>query len=129
MAKLFGVIFDQNIGAVPLFAVFVVDHRVVERIDVTARLPHGGVHKNGRIQAHHIALKLYHCLPPILAKVVFEEHAILAVVVHGAQPVVELARLKNKTVLFGVGNDALKGLFGARGRHGGTRIKVWASCS
>ena len=72
----------QDIGAVTLFAVLVVDHRIVEGVYVARSLPGGGVHKDGRINADNVVLHAGHTFPPEALEVVFQLYPIGSVVVH-----------------------------------------------
>ena len=96
------VILDQHIGAVSFFAFLVVNQRVVERIHMSRCLPDGGVHKDGRVDAHHVLVQQHHAVPPIFLDVVFELHTHLTVVIHSAQPVIDLARLKHVSIFLAV---------------------------
>ncbi len=80
----------QHVGAVALLAVAVVYKRIVERVHVARCLPDGGVHEDGRVDAHDVVVKHGHCLPPVTLDVVLEFHTVLAVVVHSRQTVVYL---------------------------------------
>ena len=62
---------NQYVGAVALLAVEVVDERVVEARHVAASLPSARLLKDGRIDAHHVAVQLGHGLPPQALEVVF----------------------------------------------------------
>ena len=118
LANFLRIFLDQNVSAVAFFAVFVVDQRVVEGINVPTGAPHRGVHKNCGIQSDDVVLHLHHGLPPVGSQVVFEHYSVLTVVIDGAESAIEFARLKNKTVLFGVGNYSFECFFGAQDRHG-----------
>ena len=63
-------ILNQNVGAVAFFAIAVVNERVVESIHMTAGFPHGGVHEDGGVDAHNVAVQQHHALPPILLDVI-----------------------------------------------------------
>ena len=64
-------IFYQHIGSITLFAVAVVDKRVVECVDVPRSLPRGRMHKYGSVYAYHIIVEAGHSLPPIGFYIVF----------------------------------------------------------
>ncbi len=59
-------------------------------VDGFAGFPGERVHKNGRVDAHHVLVKLGHSPPPELLEVVFQFHAVGAVVVHGLQAIAAL---------------------------------------
>ena len=99
------VLFDENVCAVALFAVFVVDERIVEGVDVTGGFPCRGVHEDGSINADDVLVHAHHCSPPILLDVVLQLTAQLAVIVGGAQAVVNLTAGKDKPVLLRVADD------------------------
>ncbi len=69
--QLGGMFLYQDISTVALFAVLVVDHRIVERIHVTGSFPGGRMHKNRRIDPDNIAGYAGHGLPPEALEVVF----------------------------------------------------------
>ncbi len=83
---------------VALLAVLVIYHGVAEVVYVAAGLPYRGVHKYGSIYAHNIFVHLRHTAPPVVADVLFELCAILSVVINGAQAIIYLARLEDKTI-------------------------------
>ena len=72
----------QYVGTVALFAVLVVDHRIVEGVHVARSLPGGGVHKDGRIDADNVVLHAGHAFPPEALEVVFQLYPVGTVVVH-----------------------------------------------
>ncbi len=98
-------VFDEHVGAVALLGVAVVDQRVVESVDMARCFPDCGVHEYRRIDAHDILVEQSHGIPPVALYVVLEFYAVLAVVVHGGQSVVDFAGGEYKAVFFGVGND------------------------
>ena len=63
-------IFDQDIGAVALFAIAVIDQRIVERINVARSLPYRRVHKDCGVDTYDIFVEQHHTLPPILLDVI-----------------------------------------------------------
>ena len=98
-------IFDQNVRSVALFAILVVDERVIECVDVTGGLPSGGVHENAGVDAHNVLVHSYHGGPPVVLNVVLQFSAQLAVVVSRGKAVVDFARREYKAVFFGVAYD------------------------
>ena len=70
---------------------------------MTGGLPNGGVHENGRVQPHNIFLQLNHGPPPIGLEIVFQHDAVLPIVIHGTQAVIDLTVLEDKTILLRVG--------------------------
>jgi hypothetical protein len=70
------------------------------------------VHEDGGINARDVFMELHHGLPPIFADVVLEQRAVLPVIVHGTEPVINFGRLKNEPVLFGVGDNVFEKVFG-----------------
>nr|GFD60352.1 hypothetical protein [Tanacetum cinerariifolium] len=78
-----GFFLHQHVGAVALLAVEVVDERVVEARHVAAGLPSARLHEDGRVDAHHVAVQLGHGFPPQALEIIFQLHAVGAVVVHG----------------------------------------------
>ena len=95
-------VLDEHVGAVAFFRVLIVDERIVEGIDVSGSLPNGGMHKDGRIDAHDVFVEQRHSLPPILFDIVFQLNTELTIVVNGAETVVNFAGREHKTVLFAV---------------------------
>ncbi len=104
-------VLDEHIGAVAFLAVSVVDERVVEGIDMPRSLPGGGVHEDGRVDAHHVFVEHGHRVPPIAFDVVLQFHAVLPVVVHGTQPVVYFTRREHETILLAVRNELFEYIF------------------
>ena len=99
------VVLDQDVCTVALFAVLVVDERVIERVHVPGCLPGRGVHEDAGIDAHDVLVHAHHGGPPVLLDVVLQFCAKLAVVVSRGEPVVDVARREYKTVFFGVADD------------------------
>ena len=92
-------VFNQHVGTVALLAVAVVNQRVVERIHVPAGLPRRGMHEDGGVDAHDVLVEQHHALPPILFNVILQLHAVLTVVVHGTQTIINLTRREHEPVL------------------------------
>ena len=105
------VLLDQDVGAVALLAVLVVNERVVEGVDVAGSLPRRGVHENRGVDAHDVLVHADHGCPPVLLDVVLQLAAELPVIVGGAQSIVNLAAGKDKPVLFRVADDFLQSVF------------------
>ena len=99
------VILDEDVGAVALLALLVVNERVVEGVYVTGGLPSGGVHEDAGVNAHDVFVHAHHGGPPVLLDVVLQFGTQLAVVVSRGQSVVDFARREHKTVFFGVADD------------------------
>ena len=104
-------VLDEDVGAVAFLGILVVDERIVEGIDVSGSLPDGGVHEDGRVDAHDVLVQQRHGLPPILFDIVFQLHTELTVVVNGAETVVDFTGREHKTVLFAVRYDFLENVF------------------
>ena len=51
---------DEHVGTIALLRIAVVNQRVVEGIHMPARLPNGGVHEDGGIDAHNILIEQHH---------------------------------------------------------------------
>ena len=83
-------VLDENISAVTLLRVAVVDERVVESVHVSRGFPNGGVHENRTVEPNDVLVQEHHALPPILLDVVFQFNAVLAVVVNGTEAVVNI---------------------------------------
>ncbi len=105
------IILDQHVGAVALLGILVVDQRVIECAHVARGLPDARVHEDGRIDTHDVVVEMDHRLPPVFLDVVLHLDAHLAVIVNGAQTVIDLAGLKNETVLLGVRHERLEYFF------------------
>ncbi len=104
-------VLDEHIGAVALLGVLVVNQRVIESVHVAGSLPNGRVHKDAAVQTDDVLVVLHHRFPPILLDVVFQFNAILAVVINGAQAVVNFTGRENEAVLFGVGDNLFEAFF------------------
>ena len=57
----FGMCFYQMINPVTFLAVFIINHRVIEIINVPAGLPGGGMHENSSIDPHDIFMHAGSC--------------------------------------------------------------------
>ena len=65
LTSIFGdLILDQDVRAIALLGVFVIDQRIIERIDVTRSLPYSRMHQNRGIKSHNVLMHLSHGLPP-----------------------------------------------------------------
>ena len=104
-------VLDEHVRAVALLRVAVVDEGVVEGVHVSAGLPDGGVHEDGGVDAHDVLVQQHHALPPVLLDVVLQFHAVLTVVIHSAQSVVNLAAGEDEAVFLAVRDDFLKNVF------------------
>src|SRR5689334_23354610 len=100
--------FYQVVNPVSFFAVFVVDHGIAEIINVPRCLPGGWVHKYGGVHTYYVFMQLGHALPPVVADIFLEFTSPGAIVVYGAQTIINFAALKNKSIFFGVCNDRLE---------------------
>ena len=78
------IIFDQHIGAITLFAVLIIDQRIVKRIDMSGSLPNGRVHKDGRVDPYDILMEQHHAVPPVFFEVVFQFYAVLTVIIYSS---------------------------------------------
>ncbi len=76
-------VLDEDIGAVTLLGVAVVNQGVVESVDMARCFPDCRVHENRGVDADDILMEEGHGLPPVAFDVVFELYAVLAVVVNG----------------------------------------------
>ena len=83
-------VFDEHVGTITLLGVAVIDKWVVERIDVAGSLPHGRVHEDGGVDTHDIAVHQHHRLPPIFLDIILKLNAVLTVVIHGGETVVNV---------------------------------------
>ena len=104
-------VFYQHVGTIAFFRVAVVDKGVVESVHVSASFPDGGVHKNGRVDAHDVLVQQHHAFPPILLNVVFQFNAVLSVVVNGSQSIVNVAAGEHEPIFFAVRNYFLENVF------------------
>ncbi len=117
-------VLNQNVGTVAFFGVLVVNKGIVECIHVTRSLPDFGVHEDGRIQTHDVFVHLYHGAPPSILDVVFEFDAHRAVIVNGAQAVINFGRWIDEAIFFGVGNDLLENVGVTHGAKIGIRMDL-----
>jgi len=78
---------------------------------VAGSLPDGGVHEDGRVDAHDVLVEQSHRLPPVLFDIIFEFNAELTVVIDCAQSVIDFTGGKYKSILLTVGNYFLKNVF------------------
>ena len=78
------------IGAEAGLTDLTVNHRVGEVGNVTAGLPHSGVHEDGGIEAYDVIVHLGHFLPPEVTDVVLEVDTERTVVVCAVKASVDL---------------------------------------
>ena len=102
------IVLDEDIGAIALLGVLVIDERVVEGANVTGSLPDARMHKYAGIDAHYILVKARHGVPPILLDIVLEFGAHLSIIVHGGKSVIDLAGRENETILLAVCHQHLE---------------------
>ena len=95
-------VFYQIVGAITLLGVLVVYQGIIESVHVATGFPHSGVHEDGRVYAHDVAVEQHHALPPILLDVVLELHAVLAVVIYRRQTIIDIAAGEHESVLLAV---------------------------
>jgi hypothetical protein len=96
---------DQVVLAEALVAVGALDQRVRERLEVAGGLPDPGGHDDGRVLADHVVAQLHDRAPPGLLDVVLELDPERTVVVAGADPAVDLARLEGEAAALGQVDD------------------------
>src|SRR3989441_2417728 len=84
------------VGAKPSLAFPTVDHGIGEAVQVAARLPHRGMHEDGRVDSDHVGSGLHEVSPPHTFDVVLELHAQRAVVPARARTAVDLTRLEDE---------------------------------
>jgi len=77
-------IFNQYIGTITFFRVFIVNQRVIECVYVSGSLPDSRVHKDGRVDTDNVFVQQHHAVPPIFLNVVLQFNAHLTVVIHSA---------------------------------------------
>ena len=58
-------------------------------------LPGRRVHEDGGVKPHNVLMQLYHTFPPVIPDVLFEFCTVLAIIVHGAQAIIDLAAAKD----------------------------------
>ncbi len=104
-------VLDQHVGAVALLRILVIDQRIVEGAHVARGLPRSGMHEDGGVDAHDVLVELDHRVPPVAFNIVFQLHAVLSVVVHGGQTVVDFARREYETVLLAVSDQLFEEFF------------------
>ena len=104
-------IFDQHIRAITLLRVPVVDQRIIERIDMTGGFPCRRVHEDSGIDTDDVLMQQGHRIPPITLDIVLQLYAVLTIVIHCAETVIDLAGRKNETVLLAMRDDFLKCFF------------------
>ena len=76
-------ILNEDIGAITLFGILVVNQGVVERVNMARGLPDGRVHEDSRVDANDVVVEHGHSLPPIAFDIVLQLHAVLTVVING----------------------------------------------
>ena len=101
-------VLNEDVGAVALLAVLVVDEGVVECVHMAAGLPDAGMHEDGAVEAHDVLVHLHHGLPPGLFDVVFQFDAELTVVVDSGEAIIDFRTGEDETVFFGVSHHFLE---------------------
>ena len=104
-------IFDQYVRTVTLLGIAVINQRIIERIYVTGGFPSRRVHKNSRVDTDDVLVQKRHRIPPITLDIVLQLHAVLTVVIYGAQTIVDLAGRKYKSVFLAMRYDFLECFF------------------
>ena len=102
------IVLYENIGAIALLGVTVVDEGVIEGGNVPGRNPGAGMHEDGGIYAYYILVQANHCLPPVVLDIVLELHAQLAIVIHGSEAIINLAGREDKPIFLAVGYQNLE---------------------
>ena len=74
--------------------------RIREIGQMSTRLPNFRVHRDGRVQTHHVVSKLYVIAPPEFLDIVLVLDTKRAIIPGGAETPVDFTRLKNKTAPF-----------------------------
>ena len=91
LLELGDIVLDKDIGTVALLGILVVDKRVIEGPHMSGSLPYLRVHENARVDTHYIFMEPHHGLPPVSLDVVLQLYSHLSVVIHGSEPVIDLA--------------------------------------
>ena len=61
------------------------------------------MHEYGGVNAHDVFVKQCHGVPPITLYIVFELHAVLAVIIYGSKAVIYFTGLEHESILLGMG--------------------------
>ena len=69
------------------------------------------MHENGRVEPHDVLVEAGHGFPPVLANVELKLYAILPIVIHRGEPIVEFAAGEYESVLLAVGGEVLEKVF------------------
>ena len=88
------------INPVSFLAVFIIDHRIVEIINVPAGLPCGWMHEDSRINTHNIFMHTGHAIPPIIPDIFFQFTAPLTIIIYCLQSIIYFTAGKYKTIFF-----------------------------
>src|SRR4051812_17240037 len=72
------------------------DERVAEALEVAGCLPRLRVEDDRAVEGHDVVALLDHRAPPLVLDVRLEQHAVVPVVVRGAEPAVDLGRLEQE---------------------------------
>src|SRR5688572_18449 len=94
--------FYQMIDPVSFLTVFVIDHRVIEIINMARSFPRGRMHENGSINTHNILIHAGHTIPPIVLYIFFEFTSPLPVIIYRLEAIVDFTTGKYKTIFFSV---------------------------
>ena len=102
----------EVVGAEALAAGPAVDHRVAEAAEVAGGLPDLRVLEDRRVEGDDVVALGQHRAPPLVLDVVLEQHAVVAVVVGGAESAVDLGGGENEAPALGQGDDFVHRDFG-----------------
>src|SRR4030095_924998 len=88
------------INTVSFLAVLIIDHRVVEIINVSRSFPGCWMHEDSSINAHDVLIHPGYAVPPIIFDIFFQFTAPLTIIIYSLKPIINFAAGKNKAILF-----------------------------
>ncbi len=77
--------FYQHICPIPFIGLFVINHRIVKPLHVSAGLPYFGMHKDRSIQPHNIVVVLSHHFPPVIPNIALQFGSQRTIIIDGPQ--------------------------------------------
>ena len=104
-------VLDEDVGAVALLRVLVVDEGVIEGVDVTRGFPDFGVHEDRGVDPHDVGRQEGHSFPPVALDVILEFAPQLTVVIDSAEAVIDLRGGEDEAVFLTVGDYLLEEVF------------------
>src|SRR5687767_7711752 len=96
------------INPIPFLTVLIVDHRVVEIINMAGSFPGGRMHEASGIDTDDVLIHAGHTVPPVTLEIFSQFTAPLAIIIYCLEAVIDFAAGKNKAIFFRVRDNCLE---------------------